>query len=331
MTADNGPAAKPPPPGPLLNPYVFIVGSARSGTTLLERIVNAHPQIAITPSTRWVPRFYENRRGMTPDGLVTPKLVDAITNSRGFEEFGIRRQDLELLADQEQPINYSAFMSGFYELYGRMHGKRLVGDRRGGYGRYIPTLHELWPNARFVHLIRDGRDVCLSVLDWKENARVRRIATWEEDPVSTIALWWMRNVQLIREAGARLDARLYSEIQYEALVTRPEEECRSLCDFLEVTFDDAMLRFHEGRTRTRPDLTHKDAWLPITPGLRDWRSQMAREDVERFEAAAGDLLDALGYERGSAPSPERLEFAADLRRRFGEEMRRGAQALPSRW
>jgi Sulfotransferase family len=313
--------------GRRVNPYVFLVGSARSGTTLLRRIVDAHPEIAITPETHWVPRWYEQRAGVTPEGMVTPELLDRLSSYRRFARFEVQREDLERLLEGDGPVSYSTFVSGFYDLFGRRRGKRLVGDKTGEYARRIPTLHELWPRARFVHLIRDGRDVCLSVLDWKERPGASRFVTWQEDRVATTAFWWKRNVQLAREAGARLPPELYYEVRYEALVTRAEEECRALCNFLDVSFDDSMLRFHEGRTRTERGLSPKSAWLPITPGLRDWRSQMRSDDVERFEAAAGDLLDELGYERGSSPSPEALEQAANLRRRFEDDVRSRGRPL----
>jgi hypothetical protein len=327
----SSPAGTPSSPETSPNPYLFIVGSARSGTTLLRRIVGAHPQIAITRETHWVPGFYEKREGVTPDGMVTPELLDRLAAHRRFPRFGIPREELERLLPADEPVTYSAFVSGFYDLYGGRKGKRLVGDKTGEYARHLPTLHALWPGARFVHLIRDGRDVCLSVLDWKERPGASRFATWEEDRVSTIALWWKRNVQLAREAGAPLAPDLYYEIRYEALVTRPDEESRALCDFLDVPFDGSMLRFHEGRTRTERGLSAKSAWLPITPGLRDWRAQMRKDDLERFEAAAGDLLDELGYERGSSPGPEALERAANLRRRFADDVRRRRRPLPSSW
>ncbi len=57
------------------NPCVFIVGCPRSGTTLLRRIVSAHPQIVITPEAHWIPLWFEQRRGLTPDGFITPELI----------------------------------------------------------------------------------------------------------------------------------------------------------------------------------------------------------------------------------------------------------------
>jgi hypothetical protein len=78
-----------------------------------------------------------------------------------------------------------------------------------------------------------------------------------------------------------------------------------------------MLRFYEGRIRTEAGLDAKNAWRPITPGLRDWRIQMPAEDVERFEASAGDLLDELGYPRAvHQPGADALEQAARIRELF---------------
>jgi hypothetical protein len=87
-----------------------------------------------------------------------------------------------------------------------------------------------------------------------------------------------------------------------------------LCAFLDAPYDDAMLRFHEGRTRAESGLDAKDAWQRVTPGLRDWQAQMPAEDVERFEAVAGELLAQLNYPRGCVhPSSGAVRQAARMR------------------
>jgi hypothetical protein len=312
-----------------MNPIAYFVGSARSGTTVLRRIVRAHPRIAVTNETHFVPRFYQRRTGMSCDGFVSRALLEALVAYHRFPRLGIGREELEGLLAADEPIHYSTFVSRLYDLFGRRQGKRLVSDKTGSYVRHIPTLHELWPSTRFVHLIRDGRDVTLSVLSWKEAPGASRSATWAEDRVSTTALWWKRNVQLGRAGGANLPPGLYHEIRYELLVSKPAEECEALCAFLKLPYHAAMLRFHEGRTRTDPGLSSKRAWLPITPGLRDWRSQMAGGDVERFEAIAGDLLEELGYERAyPSPSQEALERADRIRRAFVKEAHARGRPLP---
>lgn len=280
------------------NPYLFIVGCQRSGTTLLRRLVSAHPSIAITPETHWITRCFDRRKGLTPDGLVTTDLVPKLLAYHRFGRLEISRDELERFIKSDEPVSYSAFVTGVFNLYGKVQGKPLVGDKTPAYVRSIPTLHTLWPEARFVHLIRDGRDVCLSIMNWqKAENSVGRYAAWNEDPISTTALWWKLNVRLGREAGNSLRSDLYYEMRYESLVTNTAKECEALCKFLDVPYTDAVLFFHEGRTKSELGLSAKHAWLPVTPGLRDWRTQMAAEDVERFEAVAGDLLDELGYER----------------------------------
>jgi hypothetical protein len=279
-----------------MNPYVFIVGAPRSGTTLLRRIVDAHPEIAITRETHWITKLLEGEDAISPDSPVTPEVLTRLRRLPKFTRVEVDRAAVDRMVAREAPVGYAEFVTRVFDLYGQAQGKRLVGDKVPGYVRHIPTLHGLWPRARFVHLIRDGRDVGLSVRDWdKEIKSVTRISTFEEDPVSAIALWWRQLVRLGREAGADLPEGLYHEVRYERLVAAPADECQTLCDFLGVPYDDRMLRFHEGRRREDPMRDAKSAWRPITPGLRSWREEMAEEDVERFEATAGDLLDELGY------------------------------------
>jgi hypothetical protein len=139
-------------------------------------------------------------------------------------------------------------------------------------------------------------------------------------------------VTLGREDGAPLGSDLYHEVRYEALVSEPAKECEKLCSFLDLPYDDAMLRFHEGRERVEPGRSAKNAWLRVTPGLRDWRTQMCTGDVERFEAAAGDLLEELGYERAVPnPSSRALEHAARIRDLFIRDACTQGQRLPESW
>ncbi|MGH2967791.1 MAG: hypothetical protein ACRDK0_01825, partial [Solirubrobacteraceae bacterium] len=91
-------------------------------------------------------------------------------------------------------------------------------------------------------------------------------------------------------------------------------------------------RFHEGRTRSAPGLSTKRRWLPPTAGLRDWRTQMSGPDVDRFEAAAGELLDELGYERAARRAgPELVALTQRVRRQFGADVQARRRPLPERW
>jgi sulfotransferase family protein len=298
------------------NPYVFIVGCPRSGTTLLRRIVSAHPEIVITPEAHWIPLWFKERKGLTPEGNVTPRLIQELLTHDKFAFFRLTAEDLMSLIKDGHPISYASFVTGIFNLYGKAHGKKLVGNKTPDSARRMNILHGLWPQARFVHFIRDGRDVALSLMNWPrvQNKMPGTFPTWKDDPVSTSALWWELNVRRGREAGKRLGPRFYREFQYESLLAHPEQHCAELCEFLGVAYDKAMLHYHEASGSDSPSAETGHDREPITPGLRNWKTQMSAEDVELFEAAAGALLDELGYPRAfPQPRQEQFENASRIR------------------
>ena len=318
-----------------MNPYVFFVGCPRSGTTLLRWIADAHPKLAVARGNRWIARTFEERRGLTGDGLVTRKLVARLRDPHRQDRLAIDDRDLDAVQESAEPVPFASFISRLYDRYGEREGKRLVGEKTPGFVRHIPTLHHLWPDARFVHLVRDGRDVHLSVLDWGKGAAA--FSTFEQDPVATSAVWWEWYVRTGLEAANELGGGLYHQIRYESLVDDPEPVCRRLCDFLGLDYDPRMLHYDKGRAGDgrRPDGGSADGGHPKRPimsGLRSWRTQMPRADVVRFEAAAGDLLDELGYERITSSIPDsEVELAMKVREAFAREVEARRSPLPRAW
>ena len=270
-----------------------------------------------------MPLWFEKRRGLTPSGNVTCELIPELLAHNKFALFGLGREALMSLVGGDQPISYAAFVTGILDSYGMARGKKLVGNKTPDSVRRIGTLHALWPGARFVHLIRDGRDVALSLMNWP-SVRTKKpgtFLTWKDDPVSTAALWWELNVRRGREVGEALGSERYRELRYESLVAHPEQECAKLCEFLGLAYDEAMLNYHEAfRDAAGPEVRHD--WQPILSGLRNWRAQMPGNDVERFEAAVGPLLDELGYPRAFVrPRPVALEHSTQVRNLLANEPR----------
>ncbi|HJZ13332.1 MAG TPA: sulfotransferase, partial [Acidobacteriota bacterium] len=301
-------------------------------TTLLQRIVDAHSATAVCPEIFWITHNVNSRKGPDLNGPIDASIVSELLRHRRFAELGIDPENLTRLVDGSSAVSCRKFLEGVFELHGKSQRKQMVGNKTPQYVQNILQFHNHWPNTKFIHLIRDGRDVCLSILNWKKADRTAgRFATWLDDPVVTTALWWKRNVQLGREAGKSLHPRLYCEIRYEALVADPEGECRRLCDFLEIEFDPRMIHHHEARSK---DEVHPNAksWKPITAGLRDWRTQMSQEQIEKFEAAAGDLLSELSYPRAFPnPSLQNRKHISALFDRFTSDVRSTGKLLPAQW
>ena len=299
---------------------------------MLQHILDSHPQIAIMPEAGWFGTWYEQGIGVTPEGFATADLIPSLLRTCKNVDLGMSAEDLLAMLGGAQTL-YSDFISAIFDRYGAARGKPLAGSKNPDYLRRLPTLHRLWPQAKFVHIIRDGRDVCLCASDrWKDKPGFqgfpfflyespdRIFDDWQQDPVTTAALWWERNVRLGRAFGRALGPAMYYEMRYEALVTRPREECVALCGFLGLPFDGAMLRHQENfKPRRGPGgaILHARVGLPITSGLRNWRTEMTPAELGRFEAAVGPLLDELGYARGiGQPRAEDLDEAGRIRELF---------------
>jgi hypothetical protein len=312
---------------------MFVVGAARSGTTLLQRMLDHHPGLAVVNETYWLPRKFRERTGLTREGLVTEALLPLLLASPKFSRMEVSERDLVRLLSERRPVRYERFVARIFDTYAARRGKPLAGDKTPGYVRRMAQIHELWPRARFVHIVRDPRDVVLSMLDWRGGRKAAgQYGTWEMDPVVSTALYWRLSVAVGRETGAALGAGLYREVRYEDLVAAPDHELERICEFLGLPYAEAMTRFYEGKTRVKQGRSSKAQWLPPTSGLRDWRAQLDAGDVERVEATVGGLLADLGYRsRFERFAPATLERVADVHETFTSTARSMDRTLPRDW
>ena len=279
-------------------PFAFVVGCPRSGTTLLQRMLNNHPDLAVCNDTHFIPAGL-NRKKPGGDPCLTSEMVDRVRNYRRIHRLGLAASAFDRAA--ENANTSGEFVTALYAEVARIQGKPLAGEKTPDYARYLPLLEDLFPWAKFVHIIRDGRNVALSILEWatKRGSGPAKFELWRDQPIAVCALWWRWLVTTGRTDGDKLGPARYREIVYENLVALPEPEIIGLTDFLELPYSSSMLDYHVGRIRSEPGLSAKKAWLPPTKGLRDWRTEMEEQDVELFEAIGGDLLAELGYERST--------------------------------
>ena len=302
------------------SPYVFVVGCPRSGTTLLQRMLDSHPMLTIANDTHFIPRAI---KGSTQGGdpALTPELVQSVRHYHRFHRLGLADSAVDRAA--RGPNTYSEFVSALYRELANSKGKPLAGEKTPDYVKQLPLLHRLFPQAKIIHIIRDGRDVALSLLEWAhEKKGPGRFKLWKQNPLATSALWWSRMVESGRKHGRHIGPDHYYEVRYEDLVTDSERELRRIADFLDLPYSPGMLAYHEGKVRSDTGLSAKKAWLPPTAGLRDWRSAMEQPDIELFEALTGELLIDLGYERQASEPPSRIEkLAAGLKDAWAAEKR----------
>ena len=265
-------------------------------------MLDNHPQLMVANDTHFITRAAKRVLPKEPRPLLTPDLLEAVLSYRRFYRMGL--DETEVNAAAENCRDYATFVGRLYTLRGQKKQKPLSGEKTPDFCRKIPVLHTLFPKARFVHIIRDGRDTALSTLNWATaNKGPGKWPLWNEDPVGTCALWWRWQAGTGQRDGWILGHDHYLQVKYENLVAEPENELRTIASFLGIPYSDAMANYHAGKTRHAPGLSAKSAWLPPVKNLRDWLTDMPAEDIEVFEGIAGGLLRETGYSlSGNPPS-----------------------------
>jgi Sulfotransferase family len=288
---------------PQLPAAPFVVGVARSGTTLLRLMLDAHPELTIPPETHFLPKVVRAAR----DGAGPDAMIDVITGHRRWPDFGLDDAGLRRRAAELEPATAAGVLRAFYELYAESQGKPRWGDKSTNYVRKLKQVRETLPESSFVHLIRDGRDVALS------QVRVH----FGPDTVAEAATKWRDEIVKARRVGPRLGR--YIELRYEDLVADPEPGLRRVCELCALGWDDRMLTYRE-RAEGRIAEIARDLERPtgevVTAEARarhqsnvsqplqadragGWREAMSPDDRRIFEGIAGDVLSELGYGAGS--------------------------------
>jgi hypothetical protein len=271
---------------------------------MLRVILDRSPGIAIPDETFFVPQLAHRHR----DVVDPAELLEDARRLPRLAAWGVPAEDLA--ARLRPGMATAEALDAVYSAYAAKHGKPRWGDKTPMYMRHLGLIDRLFPDAQYVHLIRDGRDAAMAFLDMPEGVVTK---TWAHPrSAAGFACEWRTEVRRARDLARRVGAARYHEVRYEELVADSEAVVRSICEFADLPFEPEMLEF-AGAIDVSAKPHHQRLLQPPTRGVRDWRIQMSAEDVAAFEAVAGDLLGELGYElRGAAPARPGVRASASL-------------------
>ncbi len=271
----------------------FIVGAGRSGTTLLRLMLSGHSRLHI-PNETWFVRPLVERLPLT-GGLSRPQVADAIAIMTGHERWPDMAFPAEVLRREALALTEPCLADVIdlvYHRFGAASGKPRIGDKTPHYFMILPQLATLYPQARFIHLIRDGRDVAMSWID----------AGWNRYHERDFE--WTRTMRLRPVYAASSLAPSICEIRYEALIAQSERSLRQICGFLREDFEPAMLdwRVRVDQVAERDRHLHGKLVRPLAAeAIAPWRHKLAAWECFAIESCLGRELQSLDY---------RLRFAA---------------------
>ena len=272
-------------------PPVFIVGAPRSGTTMLQFILDDLPDLSMPTgeSHFFIPLFrsqldfpnLDTRAGMH-------HLLQTIHNFNPIFLYGDLhgvKFDVERMTDEfmaEGRASVRDVIAGIFEHNACGMGKTRWGDKTPYYALHLDKLIEWWPNARIIHLVRDGRDVALSLFGRKHDFSAYNIYY--------AAQYWQKYVDVCRGQGGRLPASQYLEIRYEDILNGKDAAMRSICDFIGEPIPDMAIQPKYGIADSARQLKTVNR-----NNQEKWRAGLSHWQVRVFESEAGETLRVLGY------------------------------------
>jgi sulfotransferase family protein len=268
-------------------PPVIVLGVRRSGTTLLRVMLDRSPELAVPDESYFVPQLAHRHRG-TVDPTA---FVDDLRRLPTLVEWDLKP---DAVAERLRPgMTAGEAVSAVFATYAAERGKERWGDKTPLYMQHLATLERLFPGARFVHLIRDGRDAALSFLSVAPGLMTEG---WGHPrDAQGFACQWATEVAAARGLGSRVGPARYLELRYEELVADPEAALREVCAFAALDYDPGMLDY-VGRTDSARKAHQQRLNEPPRAGVRNWRTELSEDDRRRFEEVAGAMLGELGYE-----------------------------------
>lgn len=299
---------------------VFMIGTQRSGSNLLRLMLNQLPNIAAPHPPHILQRMMPLMPvyGDLKDERNFATLVDDVC--RLVELNPVPWEGVTL---DRKKVAADCRARSLVAVYGAVY--QALADTKGAQAwlcksmqntLFLPQIEEYFPDAQYIYLYRDGRDVAVSF----------RKAVVGEKHFYHIANEWAGTQRLAIAHRRIVPAERFANVSYEELTAQPEATMQRLCTFLGAEYHPSMLEFHksdEAKCAADSSALWGNVVKPVmADNTRKFMREAAEDDIRVFESVAGDVLDALGYERAFVPQGQECQFTAEVVRAFDEANKR---------
>ena len=270
---------------------VFVVGARRSGTTLLQLMLDAHPNIGMTYETGFLPKYAEK----------VPFALDTKSGVNDFLHDFYMKPSIQLWDTKELPTAEEVYsrmeepgagslLNAVFSILAAQRNKCRWGDKTPDFVLHMPALISLFPNAQFIHIIRDVRDIAVSRLNIR----------WFSNDIVRISNEWRTILNTARADASTLAKGQYMELRFEDLIGNTKEELQRICEFLHEPYHDDMLQYHQSAEERIPSAdmhVHENTLkAPLPSKCNKWKTQLTPGDRMIIESLAGEEMQSLGYE-----------------------------------
>jgi len=268
----------------------FVLGAARSGTTMLRLMLNRHSRLAIPFESHFLRRVLEELTTHRPlETAEVLRMADIVTAERNFQTWHLDAAQVRQELIRRAPAPLAQLVDVLYRMEIAPSGKPRWGDKTPYYYICWRQLMGLFPGSRLIHIIRDGRDVNLSL----------EKVGWHGPTASDRARYWQQRVEMAQAAARELGPERNLIVRYEEVVLNTRATLELICDFLKEEFEPMMLNFFTDAAAHICDIDghvhQKVQRAPRPEDVSRWRREMPVERQREFEAVAGNGLRAMSY------------------------------------
>lgn len=269
-------------------------------------MLDSHSEIAVPPESYFILPALRHASVNGEFGSSERRaILDEVVAQKSFKKWRLDAEDLLPIVEDDSINSAAVTVAGVYAVFAKVHGKKIAIDKTPHHTEHVGRLSDAYAGSRFIHLVRDGRDVIPSLQAMPYFPQKYRDA----------AIYWRERSLSGRGALGIVGSSRYHEVRYEDLLADPERELSRLCGFLGIDFEPEMLTYHERADEVISGMgtveSHQNIRRAPAP-TRDWRTDYDQRTLGLFEAFAGDALAAFGYEPGPAPSSRQRAQAAAL-------------------
>lgn len=286
----------------------FILANPRSGSSLLRIICESHSNITVPPESGFMEWWHDKYNDWNIKDSNNLKKVEwfckDLLSSKKMETYDFNIEFYKTLIKERQPVNYSELIALIYISYGINQGKKLLcwGDKNNYYLHKTDLINRLYPKAKYIHLVRDGRDVATSYLALKKINSSSEYAPKLSVKVEEIAREWDINNQLILSFFENIPKGRVLQIRYEDIVINLKKECVEIASFLNVPFDKRMLEYYlinklqSLEPKETLDWKKKTLQKPDITNIGKYKKELTKKEIDLFNAIAKKSLIAFDYE-----------------------------------
>lgn len=283
---------------------IFILGNPRSGTSLFRLMLNQHSEIVAPPECGFLQWWYNKYKDWTAKDNFSKRLdlfLEDIFTSKKIETWELNRNLLRKYILTKNPQNYGDLAECVYLTYdSHPENIRVIADKNNYYINHIPELKNIWPDALFIHLIRDGRDVACSYLDVNKLQTNSPYKPQLPKSVEQIAKEWTKNNFKISQLKED-NSEKYLLVRYEDVVLNTQKTLTKVCNFFDLDFELGMLEYYKlsGAKKPEPlqtlDWKKKTLEQPDQNKINRYKIDLTEEQIYLFNKIASTELDYYGY------------------------------------